>query len=163
TLRVAAGSRGAPLSMRIPVDPTTKLPDPLAVDAEDGKRYTTAIHSPDHGPADTDDLGVPRTAKAIDRTPWADAGRATPSLKAGHPAFGIGEPDHDRECLGEPKPSGGPAGTILLRGRDTNPRAAGAPDHFRLWIDPKANDLSMRTEIRVADAADHSKVAFIDT
>jgi hypothetical protein len=40
---------------------------------------------------------------------------------------------------------------------------AGAPDHFRLWLDPKANYLSMRSELRVSDQKDVAKVAFIDT
>ena len=47
--------------------------------------------------------------------------------QAGHPTAGIGEPDHDREFLVEPKPSDGPPGTILLRGRDTDPRAVAHP------------------------------------
>ena len=69
--------------------------------------------------------------------------------QAGHPTAGVDQPDNQREFLVEPKASGGPPGTILLRGRDTNPFAVGDPDYFRLWVDPEANYISMRTEIRV--------------
>lgn len=294
SLRIAGGSRGGPLSMRVRVDPTTKLPNSFSMQAEDGKRYTAAIDYPDRGPADIYDLGVPRDAKVVDRTPpdevggvlakrkagrrqfddycafvveeqllptnyfprvtvyrvwrkglqwrveqlrpepkdWAPPvnadtrwwkehqgdfvfvprevcngkrywdyylgdewkpGMPAPPIgpgqvigpnqlsgpgddpvlpfwcqdllpeQAGHPTAGVGEPDHDREFLVESKPGDGPPGTILLRGRDPNARAAGAPDHFRIWLDPEANYLSMRTEIRVSEANDPTKVAFIDT
>lgn len=82
--------------------------------------------------------------------------------QAGHPTAGIDQPNHDREFLVETKATGGPPGTILLRGRDTSRDATGKPDYFRLWIDPKANYLSMKSEIRVSDASDQKKVAFID-
>jgi hypothetical protein len=294
TLRVAGGSRGGPLAMRIRVEPATKLPYALAMEAEDGKRYTAAIDYPDRGPADIYDLGVPRTAEVVDRLPHDDVGRILAGLKAGrlqfddycafvvetrllptyyfprvtvhrvwrkgpkwrierlrpgqaewapppdadtkwwkehqgdfafvprmvcdgkeywdyylkddwrpgmpvppvgsgqtvgpnplsspsddpvlpfwcqdqlpeqagHPTAGIYQPDNDREFLVEPEPSGGPPGTILLRGRDTNPVAVGTPDHFRLWVDLQANYLSRKTEIRVADSSDTAKVAWIET
>jgi hypothetical protein len=83
--------------------------------------------------------------------------------QAGHPTAGLYLPDHDREFLVETRPAGGPPGTILLRGRDTNPLVKQAADHFRLWIDPQANHLSIRTELRVQDSRDITKVAFIDT
>jgi hypothetical protein len=298
TLREAGGSRGPDRSMRIRVEPATKLPATLVFDAEDGKRYTAAIDYPDRGPADVYDLGAPRTAKVVDRIPPDAVGRVLAGLKAGrrqfddycafvveerirrpdylprfavhrvwhkgpkwrvedlrpdrqdwappagadtawwkahqgeftfvpralcdgkaywdyyladswkpgmpvpkpgrptasgqtvgpnqllgpgadpvlpfwcqdllpdqasHPTAGIGEPDRDREFLVDPKPTGGPAGTILLRGRDTNARAAGAPDHFRLWVDPEGNYLAMRMELRVGVAGDPAKVAYITT
>jgi hypothetical protein len=302
TLRVAGGSRGPDESMRIRVDPATKLPDSLAF-AEDGKRYTAWIDYPDRGPADIYDLGAPRTAKVVDNLPAGDVGRVLAGLKAGRRQFddyrafvveetvkefprydtarftafrvsrkgrkwrierfpygkkdwapppppnvdlawwkeherdftfiphiicdgeadwryylvdewkpgmpvpkpgtpdprsgqtvgpnqlmgpgddpvlpfwcqaqfpeqvghlnvGIGQPDNDREFLVELKPNDGPPGTILFRGRDTNPRAAAIPDHFRLWVDPAANYLSMRTEVRVSEPSDVHKVAWIDT
>jgi hypothetical protein len=298
TLRVAGGSRGGPESLRIRIDPATNLPVSMVMDDEDGKRYTASIDYPDRGPADLYDLGVPRTAKVIDRIPPDAVGRVLAGLKAGrhrfddycafvvedrvlpanyfprvtvyrvwrkglkwrierlrpdqpdwapppdadtawwkahqgnfefvpalicegsaywdyyladgwkpgmpvpkpgtptdlgqtvgpnqlsgpgddpilpfwcqellpeqagHPTAGLDQPDHDREFLVESKPGGGPPGTILLRGRDTSPREAGVPDHFRLWVDPAANDLAMRAELRVADASDKTKVAFIAT
>lgn len=301
TLRVAGGSRGPDLSMRIRVDPATKLPDSLAFDAEDGKRYTASIDYPDRGPADIYDLGAPRAAKVVDRIPpdavrrvlagleagrrqfddyrafvveetvkalpghdtprftafrilrkgprwrierlpygktdWApppDADTAwwkeherdftfipqiicdgkadwmyylvdewkpgTPVPKpgvpdphvgqtvgpnqlmgpvddpvlpfwcqallpeqAGHLNEGIDQPDNDRAFLVEPKPKDGPPGTILFRCRETNPHAVGVPDHFRLWVHPTANYLSVRAEIRVGEPADPTKVAWIDT
>jgi hypothetical protein len=295
SLRVAGGSRGGPLPMRIRVDPETKLPTSLVMQAEDGKWYTASIDYPDRGPADIYDLGVPRTAKTVDRTPTDDVGRVLEALKAGraefddycafviedrvlptyylpritayrvwrkgrkwrieqmrpdrqdwappadadaawwkehqgdhpfvpriisdgkeywdyylaaewkpgmpappigpgqtvgpnqlsgpvedpvvipwwcqdllpeqtgHPTAGLYLPDQDREFLVETRPGEGPPDTILLRGRDTNPLVKHAADHFRLWIDPRANHLAMRTELRVHDAADITKVAFIDT
>ncbi|HEX8203816.1 MAG TPA: hypothetical protein VF590_25290, partial [Isosphaeraceae bacterium] len=83
--------------------------------------------------------------------------------QAGHPTAGIGEPGPDREFLVGPDPGDGPLGTILLRGRDPGPRAGASPDHFRLWVDPGADYLAMRAEIRVSDPSDIAKVAFIDT
>jgi hypothetical protein len=82
--------------------------------------------------------------------------------QTGHPTAGVGQPDHDREFLVESKPESGPPGTILLRGRDPNPLIKQTADHFRLWIDP-ASFLAMRTEIRVSEAGDLTKIAFIDT
>ena len=299
TLRVAGGSRGGPLAMRIRVDPATKLPASLAFDAEDGKRYTAAFDYPDRGPVDIYDLGAPRTAKVVDRTPpdavasvlarqkaarrrfddycafvveerilptyyfprttvyrvwrkgpkwrierlrpeaedwapppdvdtaWWTAHRkdflfvpvqvcdgrvyweyhlsdawqpGMPVPKPGTPVAGIGQtvgpnplqgpaddpflsfrcqellpeqgghpstwmfpPDHDHEYLVDPHPAGGPPGTILFRIRDSNPRAAGAPDYLRLWIDPSANDLAMREELRLGEPSNPAKVAFIAT
>ena len=83
--------------------------------------------------------------------------------QAGHPNSGIGEPDNQREFLVELHASGGPPGTILLRGRDSKPLAEGAADYFRLWIDPAADYLSMRSEIRVHEPKNLKKVAFIGT
>jgi hypothetical protein len=83
--------------------------------------------------------------------------------QAGHLNIGLGLPDHDREFLVETRTAGGPPETILLRGRDAGGDAAGKPDYFRLWIDPKANYLAMKAEIRVSDPSDRNKVAFIDT
>ncbi len=83
--------------------------------------------------------------------------------QVGHMNEAIGQPDNDRVFLVEPKPKDGPPGTILFRGRDITPRAVGVPDHFRLWVDPSANYLSMRSEFRVGEPADPTKVAWIDT
>lgn len=298
TFRVAGGSRGGPVSMRIRVDPATNLPMSLDMEDEDQKRYTTAIDYPDRGPADIYDLGAPRGAKVVDRTPLDNVGPVIAGLKAGrkqfddycafvvqqrllptnhfprvtvyrvwrkgnrwridelrpddrgwapsddvdlawwkahepeltfvpsvicegkvywfysltdawkpgmlapkpgepnamgqtvgpnallgaaedpiipfwcqdvlpeqtgHPSGGVGEPDHDREFLVDAKPSDGPPGTILFHARDTKPKVEGMPDPFRLWVDPKAGYLSMRTEIRVHEPKNLSKVAFIDT
>jgi hypothetical protein len=301
SLRVAGGSRGPDGSMLIRINPATKLPVSLVFDAEDGKRYSALIDYPDRGPVDIYDMGAPRAATVVDRSPpgavgsvlaglgagrrhfddyrafvveetvkgfpghdtarftafrlwrkgprwrverlphgqrdWApppDAdttwwkehegdfrfipqivcdGRADwryylvddwkpgmpvpkpgerdthvgqtvgpnqlmgpiddPILpfwcqalfpeQAGHLNEAIGQPDSDREFLVESNPKEGPTGTILFRCADTKPTAVGAPDHFRLWVDPTANYLSMRAEIRVGEAGDPSKVAWIDT
>lgn len=302
TLRIAGGSRGDPQSMWIRVDPATDLPGSVVIQDEEGKKYTASFDYPESGPADIYDLGVPRTAKVIDRflpaevqkvlaalkaerrefddyceyvvenqllptnyfprttvyrvwrkglkwridrlrpasrdwsppadtdTKWwkehqsdfefvptlicngneywdyylADSWKAgmpvpqpgqqtafgqvvgpnalsgkaddpvlpfwTQNLlveQAGHPTAGVYEPDHDREFLVETKPTSGPSGTVLLRGRDPTPAGVGIPDHFRLWLDPKANYLSMRTEIRVHEAGakrgEAPKFAWLDT
>ncbi|HEX8199207.1 MAG TPA: hypothetical protein VF590_01875, partial [Isosphaeraceae bacterium] len=86
-LRVAGGSRGPDVSMRIRVDPATKLPTSLVFDAEDGKRYTAAIDYPESGPADIYDLGAPRTAKVVDRIPPDHVGRVMAGLEAGRRRF----------------------------------------------------------------------------
>jgi hypothetical protein len=75
----------------------------------------------------------------------------------------MGEPDNDREFVVELAPKEGPKGTIPFRGRDTNPRAAGLPDHFRLWVDLAAHYLTMRSEIRIGVPRNPAKVAWIDT
>jgi hypothetical protein len=282
--------------MRIRVDPATNLPDSLAMDADDGHPYTASFDYPELGPADIYDLGVPRTAKVVERLLSGDVARVVSGLKAGrrqfddycgfvveerllptnyfprvtvyrvwrkgpkwrieqlrperpdwapppdvdlawwkerqdgftfvpsvvcdgkeywfyyladswmpgmpvpkpgaptsfgqsvgpnqlsgpaddpvlpfwcqdvlpeqagHPSAGIGEPDHNREFLVDAKPSSGPQGTILLRGRDTKPVAAETPDHFRLWLDPQANYLALKWELRVAEPSHHEKFAFI--
>jgi hypothetical protein len=294
TLQVAGGSRGGPIAARIRIDPATKLPSSLAMEAEDGKWYTASIDYPDRGPADIHDLGAPRTAKVVNRVPLDEVGRVLAKLKegrlqfddycafvvedkilpvnhlprvivyrvrrkglkwridelranpadwtppaeadlkwwkeheddlvfipraicdgkfywdyymsenwtpgmpappigsgktvgpnqlnapaddpvlpfwcqdllpeqTGHPAAGLSQPDPTREFLVDPKPSDGPPGTIVLRGRDTKAPAEGGPDWFRLWLDPEANYLSLRSEIRVAVPKNPTKVAYIDT
>ena len=87
TLRVAGGSRGEPLAMHIRVDLATKLPVLFAMVDEEGKRYTAAIDYPDQGPADIYDLGVPRTAKVVERMVSEDVGRVLAGLKAGRREF----------------------------------------------------------------------------
>jgi hypothetical protein len=296
TFRIAGGQQGETVAMQIRVDPTTNLPGSLVLIAEDGKRYTAAIDYPDDGPADIYDLGVPRSAKVIDRmvseevrqvlaglksgrrdfddycalvvedrirpnnylpmttvqrvwkkgpkwrieqlrpetlewapppeaeTKWwkehqkdfefiprlicdgtvywnyylADSWKAGDPVpqpgkpngsgqtvgpnqfsgpaddpvipfwcqqvlpeQVGHPTAGVDQPDNDREFIVEGDAKGGPPGTILLRGRDTNARDERYPDFFRLWIDPKANHLVMQAEVRVHEPRDISKVAWI--
>jgi hypothetical protein len=306
SLRFAGGPRGLSLLMQIRVDPATKLPASIAMEAEDGNRYTCSIDYPDGGPADIYDLGVPRPAKVIEGTFSDDVRRVLAGLKAGrrdfddyfaivveerllpinmlpmttvhriwrkglkfrverlrpkrldwapppdadltwwnehqgefefvpklicngteswhNPLAGLWKPempvakpgmpnpadqlsgpsqlsrpgDDDlfflywapdvlpeqagyppapiqlrmlpetyRELFVETKATGGPPATILLRGRNTNPISVGNPDSFRLWVDPEANYLAMRSETRVDEAPEHirslgpPKVAFI--
>lgn len=296
TLRIAGGSRGGPLAMRIRVDAETKLPESMAMEAEDGKTYTALIDYPERGPADVYDLGAPRTAKVVDRmvpanvapvvaalragrrdfddycafvveqrilptyyfprvtvyrvwrkglrwrierlrpkrVDWAPPDNAdlawwnahqgeftfvpviicngqvywdyyladtwAPGMpvpkpgrpnehgqtvgpnqfmgpvddpiipfwcqellpeQAGHPTAGIYQPDFNREFKVEER---GPDGRVLFRGVDPTPREGAAyPDHFRLSLDPATSYLAMKSELRVSDAADHSKVAYIGT
>ncbi|MBI3866172.1 MAG: hypothetical protein HY290_30195, partial [Planctomycetia bacterium] len=82
---------------------------------------------------------------------------------AGHPSAGLWEPAGDREFLVDAKASGGPPETILFRGRDPISPAGMIADHFRSWLDPAADHLSMRTEIRIHDRNDITKVAYIDS
>jgi hypothetical protein len=84
TLRVIGGDRTEQL--RIRVDPATKRPHSLVFQSREGKG-TTLFDYPDHGPADIYDLGVPRTAKLIDRTPDEDLNRVLAGLKAGRVRF----------------------------------------------------------------------------
>jgi hypothetical protein len=75
-----------PVRMLFRVDASTKLP--LLFRAEghhDGKPVTreTQLDYPEKGPADIYDLGVPRTAKLVDRVPTGDLKRVIESIKAG--------------------------------------------------------------------------------
>lgn len=81
--------------------------------------------------------------------------------QVGHPTAGIWEPDSDREFLVEKKPTDGPPGTILFRGRDVSPTAAGKPDHFRVWLDPDASYVAMRHEMRLSEPKQPDKVAWV--
>jgi len=71
-------------------------------------------------------------------------------------------PGHDREFLVEQKPENRTVGTILLRVRDTGLMASGAPDANRLTINPDRTYIATRTEIRMAEAGQPQKTAFID-
>jgi hypothetical protein len=86
TLRVVGGDRE--LKMRIRVDSATKLPHSFVLQSrgEPEVMYVTFDY-PDRGPADIYDLGAPRTAKIVDRTPGEDLDRILAGLKTGRVRF----------------------------------------------------------------------------
>jgi hypothetical protein len=85
TLKVVAGDRKQ--SMRFRVDPKTRLPHSCVFQSIEGPVGTTLFDYPDRGPADIYDLGVPRTAKVVDRMPSHDLGRVLAGLEAGRVRF----------------------------------------------------------------------------
>ena len=84
TLRVVGGDRQEQVRFRI--DPATKRPHSVVFQSREGQG-TTLFDYPDHGPADIYELGVPRTAKLVDRTPGEDLNRVLAGLKAGRLRF----------------------------------------------------------------------------
>ena len=85
TLRVVAGDREQ--RMRFRVDPKTKLPHSLVFQTHEGPEGTSLFDYPDRGPSDIYDLGAPRTAKIVDRTPGEDLDRILAGLKTGRVRF----------------------------------------------------------------------------
>jgi hypothetical protein len=85
TLKVVAGDRKQ--RMRFRVDPRTRSPHSLVYDSIEGQEGTTLFDYPDRGPSDIYDLGAPRTAKILDRTPAPDLDRVLAGLKAGRVRF----------------------------------------------------------------------------
>jgi len=75
-----------PVRMLFRVDAVTKLPRLSRTEGrQDGKPWTreNQFDYPDRGPADIYELGVPRTAKLVDRVPAGDLKRILETLKAG--------------------------------------------------------------------------------
>ena len=58
----------------------------------------------------------------------------------------VWQPSHDRAMLLEPKPDNGPPGTIRLRVRDTSSSEPEHPDLYKLWLDPAAGYIAVRSE-----------------
>jgi hypothetical protein len=85
TLRVVGGDREQ--RMRCRVDPKTKLPHSLVFQSLEGPEGTTVFDYPDRGPSDIYDVGAPRTAKIVDRTPGEDLDRVLAGLKTGRVRF----------------------------------------------------------------------------
>jgi hypothetical protein len=85
TLKVIAGDRKQ--TMRFRVDPKTKLPHSCVFQSIEGPVGTSLFDYPDRGPADIYDLGVPRTAKIVDRLPTNDLDAVLAGLKAGRVRF----------------------------------------------------------------------------
>jgi hypothetical protein len=85
TLKVSAGDRKQ--TMRFRVDPKTKLPHSCEFQSIEGPIGTRLFDYPDRGPADIYDLGVPRTAKLVDRIPSDDLGQLLTGLTAGRVRF----------------------------------------------------------------------------
>jgi hypothetical protein len=77
---------GHPVQMLFRVDASTKLPQLSRIEGVlEGKPVAveTWYDYPEKGPADIYDLGVPRTAKLIDRVPAGDLKRILETLRAG--------------------------------------------------------------------------------
>ncbi len=85
TLRVIGGDRVERMQFR--VDPRTGLPHSFAIQSGEGPSDTTLFDYPDRGPGDIYDLGAPRTAQLVDRTPGDDLDRVLAGLKAGRVRF----------------------------------------------------------------------------
>ena len=85
TLKVIGGDRKQDLTFR--VDPVTKLPHSCVFQSIEGPIGTTLFDYPDRGPTDLYDLGVPRTAKVVDRLPADDLDAVLAGLKAGRVRF----------------------------------------------------------------------------
>ena len=82
------GNPGRPLQrMTVRIDPATKLPHSVTYRGDDGLVATTTIDYRDTGPASIYDLGVPRTARVVDRLPGDDLTRILAGLKAGRTRF----------------------------------------------------------------------------
>jgi len=84
TLRVVGGDREQKIRFR--VDPATKLPHSSVFQSPEGEG-TALFDYPDRGPSDIYDLGAPRSAKLVDRTPGEDLDRVLAGLKAGRVRF----------------------------------------------------------------------------
>jgi hypothetical protein len=278
TLRLVGGDRE--LRMRFRLDVRTGLPHSCVFESLEGPTTTALFDYPDHGPTDIYDMGVPRTAKRVDRVPGDDLELVLAGLKAGRLRFddyrgvmdwsdgmnamsvyrkgrkwrvetlvpevkdwkaipkdadaawwkknlgsftrvlsaicdgekvyyysaegnvfgkdakppkvklsstqalnlsdeplmpwpdkfpehishtNVWQPSHDRDFLLEPKPDDGPPGTIRLRVRDTHFPDPAHPDLYKLWVDPAAGFIALRSETCVLESTNPPKIAFIDT
>jgi hypothetical protein len=85
TLKVIAGDRKQTMQFR--VDPKTKLPHSCVFQSIEGPIGTSLFDYPNRGPADIYDLGVPRTAKFVDRMPSNDLDQVLAGFKAGRVRF----------------------------------------------------------------------------
>jgi hypothetical protein len=75
-----------PIELLFRVDAATKLPDLYRIIVHAGGKPVTRVARfdyPETGPADLYALGVPRTAKIVDRVPAGDVKRILETLKAG--------------------------------------------------------------------------------
>ena len=85
-LTVSHPGSNEPMKMLFRVNAATKLPEMCRMEGQwDGKPVTTETHFdfPEKGPADIYDLGVPRTAKFVNRVPSGDLDRIWKTLQAG--------------------------------------------------------------------------------
>jgi hypothetical protein len=85
TLKVVGGDRKQDVRYR--VDPQTKLPHSSVFQSIEGPIGTILFDYPENGPHDIFDLGVPRTAKIVDRLPGNDLETILSGLKAGRVRF----------------------------------------------------------------------------
>jgi len=85
-LTVKDAGSAEPLRMLLRVDPSTKLPRMSRIEGRwSGKPATseTQFDYPEGGPVDIYDLGVPKTAKLVDRIPAGDLKSILETLRAG--------------------------------------------------------------------------------
>jgi hypothetical protein len=73
--------------LRLLVDPKTRLPRFCDGESANGDRLRREFDYPDTGPADIVAMGVPPTAKRVDRVPANDLNRVLDGLKAGRNRF----------------------------------------------------------------------------
>jgi len=74
-------------TVRIRIDRATQLPELWEVRKADGAVAITRFDYPDSGPRNIYELGVPKTAKLIDRVPKGDLARIIASQRAGRKRF----------------------------------------------------------------------------
>lgn len=85
-LTVRGGHFADPIEMHFRVDADTKLPRQCRFEGRpEGKPMVKQMRFdyPDKGPADVYDLGVPKTAKLVDRMPSDDLARILDTMRAG--------------------------------------------------------------------------------
>jgi hypothetical protein len=85
-LTVSHAGATQPMKMLFRVNAVTKLPEMCRMEGHwDGKPVSVETHFdfPEKGPADIYDLGVPRTARFVDRVPSGDLDRIWKTLQAG--------------------------------------------------------------------------------
>jgi len=85
-LTVSHSGSDQPLRMLFRVDADTKLPRLCRIEGRWNDKpmvEATRFDYPDHGPVDIYDVGVPKTAKLVDRVPAGDLKRIWESLQAG--------------------------------------------------------------------------------
>jgi hypothetical protein len=89
TLRLGNDADGRQARVVFRVDSTSHLPHTLTfIPGPPHPEVTYQFDYPDKGPADVYDLGVPRTAKVVDRVPTDDLERVLAGLRAGRDRLG---------------------------------------------------------------------------
>lgn len=81
------GRGDAVRTIHIRLDAETRLPARWVDELPNGTRTTTQFDYPQTGPASIYALGVPQTARVVDRMPGADLARIAAALKAGRVRF----------------------------------------------------------------------------
>ena len=75
----------------------------------------------------------------------------------------VGPPVHGRDFLLDLKPDDGPPGTIRLRVRDIRYPNPDDPDLYKLWIDPAAGYVVLRSETSLFTSIKPRKIGYIET
>jgi hypothetical protein len=85
-LTVKSPESAEPIRMLFRVDAVTKLPRLWRIESRQGEKVTTVerlVDYPQAGPADIYDVGVPKTARLVDRLPSDDVKRILATIRAG--------------------------------------------------------------------------------